>query len=1254
VEPFTTAALAAIGANVSANLVTNAIQGLTKVVIEKAWAKADELGRLFYLMESAFSDELPAITHEELERTWRMDAAFFASYSRLTTSANSGAELAQLAAAIEPLVGATQTETSAQLAQRLAAAIPALLFAAKDDNQQILQLFREMDALLNSQHDQVIGQLTRIDNKLGARQNVTLIFSSDWPSAVEDAMQRAGEADAEGLAALTDALKGTDVGSELDRLVRAPRDWMKDLSAALWEVIAVMCEEHGLWERAKDAWLVGRGKSGADFAGYTVRAAEAAAYGGDRDTAQALLEEARADEPTHPRVLFQDAVGIEDPHEGLAALDRISTDDKVLAGMVLLAKAGAYVELEDVEKAREFLAAAREAGAENTVSYRMTDQTTSVVEVLQTPQPSAPRVAELVETSLELERELLARNQLTQAAGVRAQAAAFHGFVNDYDEAAQVLADGVDTYNVDAPEPRLVLAMAAANLHRNEVVEALVRDDDDRQTAKYLRGVLGSEGDDAAKEAAAAVFDSFLTSEHADLRGMAALRRLQLAGETPNIDWSTEAEALTIERAHDAAAVFKAYWLENTGRAAEAETELLKHSDHVWALIELMKLAGRTEDWASAAKYATSLLGRDRDWSSQLFGAEALQRGDRTPDAMREFDRLASAADAPVAMRLYAFRMLAERAFNGKDFTKAREVGQKMLELDQHSEDAAWLVVLASAMLGNDTDALDLIKSRGLRPRRPDEYRIASQLYLSIGDPVEAVRAIVSYDDEQNPPDERLEHFAISAGLRAGSALPQEFEERLRLDRFVEMFPDSEWMRTGTFEDLIHLIEVEGPKRVGRIQNIEARIMGDGDIPTAVLASAMRVDMGALWARLVDGIGLPLSYGHDELSGLELQDALQAVGGPVLWDSTSVFVVDHLLSELSDTIRTAFPVGHITQSALSDIADGARVLEVSAETTEIGVDTDAGRLAFSVQTAEEIAKSEKRAKSALEFAHKLTVVPDADPENPQKEDMEPDPLWNGNGIPALFASFGVARRTPLVLFSDDRDVRRLARIDGLASFGTLAALDALVAKGVLDAAQRDAARVALLRNHAVGLRPTSDELAAMGRAAGWTLTSELATAMRDRAAWTMGLAETVQSWLAFMQLVHREAPAQLDAWVARFLIAIEEGRPAEPIHVHAQRLVTLALVLGDPESAAFVRALLSAMDGSRQFLSAPLGDPGIAGFLAYLGILAQYPERDLVSAFAGRVWTMLPMDAQPDAAQYFAQFLQTVTSQPSPDEPAET
>jgi len=1220
-----------IGGAAARALVTKAVAGVATSAIRRVWGETDELGRLFGLMEAAFADKLPAITQAELERAWRPHAVFIQAFGRLSTGEQVSDSV--LVDAIEPLVGAAGDRSERDVATELAQGLRLLLPEAKDDTPRVLFEVRQFENRVDARFSDSAQQLERIEATVTRASEPLLILSSDWPSAAGDALKRAGAVDKSGLRQLMQALDAKERAGELATLINRGRGWMDELSGAVWELMAVLCEEDGLWHEAQRAWLTARDRAGADWADCTLRAAEAAVQAGDRAAAVRLLDAARDDDATHPRVLFHDALRKDDPRDTLSAFQLIQTDDSALTAAIEVARAGAHVELRDLAAARAALAAAADAGAGETLSYRITEVHLSVRELLDTERPSAAAAPELAAGALQLENDLLKRNRLSQAAGVRGDAAAFHALVGDIVQAQALLADAIEIYDVDNAEPRLQLATAAANLHGYDIIERLVRPTDDDDRARFLRAVLRSRGDDEDKRAAAQELDEFITHDDVELRTLAALRRLGLSGETSGIGWNDDAEQVVTSHHPAPAAIFKAFWLENTERRREAERELLAHSDETWAVSELMRLAGRTQDWPKAARYAAALLGRELAWDTHIMAAEALRLSGDVATANGEFRKLAGDADAPAELRAAAYRRLTAVAVDTDDHAATLSLASAWLDVEPDSGDAAWLRVMALAMLGHDDDALRAIAGRGLRPRQPAEYRIAAQLYVNVGEPNEALAKVVEFADEHKPPSEEMEAFVVFAGMRA-STVPQELRERVSAARFIELFPASDRWRAVSFDDFIaEYVEQALPERARRIQAAEQQVLDQGQLPSAVLALVANENIAGLWMRLSAGPGLPLGYGNAQLGELERQDARTAVGGPVVWDATSVFVVNEL-SSLTETIRTSFPTARITQSALADIAESVRTRSFQAGDRQ-DARADAATSGSGEGHPDAGDADRARVRAALALAHKLQPCVDADPAAPQPEDSEHEDITD-SAFRSLLATYSAARRLALPIYSDDRDVRRRARANGLPAFGTLALLDVLAETEHISVQQRAAARRQLLAMRARGVRPDVDELHAMGRQAAWEPTLELTVALQDRGPWAEDAPDTFLAWHKTLRHVHRDAPAKLAAWVTRFIQAAHQARPELSPAFLATHLVMMSLLPTDGDATKFARAIIAAVERSRPSFTAPLGDPPLAGFAALVSFVARAPRRDIAEFVVSRAWTMLPLADQPRTLHVWA------------------
>lgn len=493
---------------------------------------------------------------------------------------------------------------------------------------------------------------------------------------------------------------------------------------------------------------------------------------------------------------------------------------------------------------------------------------------------------------------------------------------------------------------------------------------------------------------------------------------------------------------------------------------------------------------------------------------------------------------------------------------------------------------------------------------------------------------VIALADELDPPDEKVEGFVVMAAIQHGQAVPADLADRVAVSRFMEQFPDSEMFQALSIEEFERFLHHDLPEQTKHIDELGSEMLSTGQLPSAVLAAVIGTDLGSLWMRLSGLAGVPAGYSNDQLDDLERQDAVAALGGAVLWDPTSIFVVGHVAHDFSDDIRTSFPSSSITQSGLDDIAQGARVQAArptDGERQELSYNATLGKPELINWDADATRADHERAAASLEFAQRLTAVADADADNPQPEDEHLE-ASDSPAYRCFVATFGAARRLGLPIYSDDREIRRIARQSGLRAFGTLAVVDALVEAERLTAEQRFAIRKNMLSSRMLGVHPSPAELQQLADAADWELSLELAVAMLDRGPWREGVVPHFYSWVTFLWAVFRIRPQALRKWVARFLDAAETARPDLAVGLQAQCLVTIALLSIEVDRPQFVGALLRALDCARPMVASTLGDPAYGG-LAGVRILLErgyyrgppVAARDLLI----RAWLALPITAQP-------------------------
>jgi hypothetical protein len=81
------------------------------------------------------------------------------------------------------------------------------------------------------------------------------------------------------------------------------------------------------------------------------------------------------------------------------------------------------------------------------------------------------------------------------------------------------------------------------------------------------------------------------------------------------------------------------------------------------------------------------------------------------------------------------------------------------------------------------------------------------------------------------------------------------------------------------------------------------------------------------------------------------------------------------------------------------------------------------------------------------------------------------------------------------------------------------------------------------------------------------------------------------SWISFLWAVFRNRPETVERWVTRFLDAAQTARADLVLGLHAQCLVTIALLSTEPDRSQFIASLLRALEGARPLFAFTLGDP---------------------------------------------------------------
>jgi hypothetical protein len=141
-------------------------------------------------------------------------------------------------------------------------------------------------------------------------------------------------------------------------------------------------------------------------------------------------------------------------------------------------------------------------------------------------------------------------------------------------------------------------------------------------------------------------------------------------------------------------------------------------------------------------------------------------------------------------------------------------------------------------------------------------------------------------------------------------------------ETFHDKFPDSRVLirvdGASTEDEVKAFVEMlsKGSEHVD--ENYQAVVRGHA--PVSALAAAANKDVGTICSQLRP---LPLGFSEPLLDDLEREGALSAVGRPAVWDTTSLFIIGGLGSELAELTRNVLTGSLIAQATLDDADAGA-------------------------------------------------------------------------------------------------------------------------------------------------------------------------------------------------------------------------------------------------------------------------------------------------------------------------------------------
>lgn len=1150
--------------------------------------RGDELNRLFAEIEQRFGD-IPGLTVAGLAPL-REDPAFLEPLALYWLTAEFPRD--EVIKVLEEHLGETPHQTPRELAEQVADVIDRFSARARESNRELFaieSLRRSVEEELRPIRDEIqaLGQ------QLAAQQQVRYLTFDSAPPLIRDRLRRMVEGGASDLAPLETELEGlADPRAKLEGLAKVPPRWLVDGSARSWEFLGEYADGYSLWATAGKAFSEAAERPGADRAALLARAAAVYWLAGDEEAYHALLKKAEQLDARNPQVILAQLRPPRSPAERLSILDGApeKLDPRPRAALDV-ARAVAHLELHQWDEASTALERVRAAVPDH-IALRDLEPSLVVNRNTQLNQQSHPvdvaALREAAAVSQALRADLQAAFRFDESAHLLARAATALATAGDLQDARDLLATIRDEER-ENQDARIALTTAALASQDLAFARAIAPESDD-EAGRLLRAELQAASDDPEAIAeAVVVLDGLLVEATSDdIRTQAAFSR-QLAAIDGRAVPSPSAEEILRAARPELDAVLRAQFFINEDNLDDAEATLLPFTDDSRVLRELARVASIREDWSRVIELLDDVVERTRSPEDRLLRADALANAGRVAEALAAFDALSGDGELPREIRISAFSWSAQLASENYEHATVERITRDWLELDPGRVSTAWGRLFALYRLGRSDDALQLIEQFQLDPD-PEREDLAELLVavLSDGEPEAAARRMAEISDRFGRPEQLEAAFLITAlRVQPEDRLEDLSEEiRERLAAFPERFPESRMIQAFPIDTSPEGIEAFFAEHIipaaEQRQEVFQKVR-DGQMPLASFATAVGRALVLTTTQLTPG--LPIGFRDPALDQLELESARGAIGRGAVWDPVSLAVVASLPPEIGAKIRPFFPGSAIPQATMDDLHRAVENPEARGADATLGYDPTAGQRFYHDYSPEEIEEERTLVNRAMDIAQALDVRPNIDASKPAELD---DLMRDEDANETLLtwpATFALAQREGLPIYSDDRFVRLQARRVGLQAFGTTALLDALVERKLLTEDERFQARQVLRLRGVNGVGATLDELLAEGRHVGWKHESSrrLALALADPTAWSPAvILETVRMWGALLRTILDEAPEEFDDWVARVIDAGKQNSPRGDYSFFAETLILTAWRPHSGNSAEFLQALVAAARKMRE------------------------------------------------------------------------
>jgi len=639
-------------------------------------------------------------------------------------------------------------------------------------------------------------------------------------------------------------------------------------------------------------------------------------------------------------------------------------------------------------------------------------------------------------------------------------------------------------------------------------------------------------------------------------------------------DEQSQLEMLDAETAD----LIRARSLLTVGQVTQAQIIARRYPDSAGALdIRVLCLIHQGKNFEAIKALENFAIRHDYDERHLLNAALLAHSSGTTEDAARLAHRIASSTDA--VRRRTAQEILIDVASQRGDWIAVLDHTGQLTDDDAIAEtdptrDASlikyrWARTHALHQLRRMPEAYEVIRAQPrLEPADLNQARLIASVLRTIAPAVTQaddaretgnaqitqaeVLSAVAQAAQAFPEDEELVATAVMTAFSMPDGDQVDYQMMARARRlhqqFFEHFPNSKIIQTVPIDENLNSLQ----------QLLRTRIAPIADAADQMYRAAVigQMPVGALLTGLghnyADGlirntVGCYVVRNPDEgISAQEIDAARQALDTTVVVDTSALFLSSISL-EPNTQLRVHFEQLFISASQRDDILQ-TRTSLLMRSGGSLGWDADNERPIFTNHSDEVTRRWADQADALASALDGCDILPD-----PSSSNNEP-------GLRVWSASIFLAREHGISLVADDAALRAVARSEGVAAFGSLQLLEALVQDGALPRTALESSYRRLTAVRAAEL-PLSDRLWEIARSEDWDPNGYAAFLLTRPNTW-QPLANGWQTYTALIKAVPDRRPQTVADWylaalAGLCLVAAPSAVPAAASALAASTLLEL-------------------------------------------------------------------------------------------------